>query len=335
VTTGANCTWAPEPLDSWLRVDSTDPRVGSGRVTFTVAANTLAAREGRLRVAGQTLTVAQGAACIYDVSPLSLTVDANGSTTSVTVTTAALCEWTAQSSTSWLSVRPSSGAGSATVAVVAEANPGAERQGTVTVADRTVTVSQAASCNLGLTPTSVTHGPEAQSQSLAVATGPTCAWSASSNASWLLLTNTTGIGPGGVGYSLPVNRGPQRTGNITVSRTGAAVGMHLHAYRRSRIATATIRRHHDLGPGMSMDAAAERSMAQREWADDLHRQRDDEGATECRIRLFERLPQRHRGAVRRRRHQAGSGDDYPDHIVHDHSGAGMSGSYFFWPWPLK
>jgi Viral BACON domain len=92
----------------------------------------------------------------------------------------------------------------------------------VTVADRTVTVSQAASCNLDLTPASVTHGAEAQSQSLAVATGPTCAWSASSNAPWLLLTNTTGIGPGGVGYSLPVNRGPQRTGNITVSRTGAA-----------------------------------------------------------------------------------------------------------------
>jgi hypothetical protein len=222
VATGSNCTWAPETLDSWLTLASTAPRVGPGRVAFTVASTTGGAREGRLRVAGQILTVSQGATCAFTVSPTSLVMNSGGGSAAVSVTTSPLCDWTAQSNASWLSVAPASGSGSGAVTVTAQANAGTDRQGTVTIAGVTVSVSQGFTCQLSLNPTTVTHGPEAQSQSVAVATGPGCAWTAQAAAPWFTLLNKAGVGAGGVGYSLQTNTGPQRSVTLSVAIPGAS-----------------------------------------------------------------------------------------------------------------
>jgi hypothetical protein len=220
VDTGTTCAWAPESLDSFIRLDSTDAKVGPGRVTFTVAANTAAARDGRLRVGSQTLTVTEGAACTTSVSPSSLAFDGNGGSGTVSITTAALCDWTAQSPVPWVTVAPSSGAGNATVTITAQANSGTARDATLSIAGRTVTVSQPASCGVSISPTSATHSEGAQNQSVAISTGPGCTWTARSSVPWITLAATTGIGPGGLGYTLQANTGPRRNGSVTVVGTG-------------------------------------------------------------------------------------------------------------------
>jgi len=55
------CTWTASANDGWLTVTGGASGTGNGTVTFTVAANTGAARSGTLTIGGQTFTVTQAA----------------------------------------------------------------------------------------------------------------------------------------------------------------------------------------------------------------------------------------------------------------------------------
>lgn len=81
--------------------------------------------------------------CTATVSPTSVSVGASGGSFSVTVTLAANnCPWTAGSNSAFIS-GSASRFGSGVVSFSVSANTGAERTGSVSVAGRTVTVSQA------------------------------------------------------------------------------------------------------------------------------------------------------------------------------------------------
>src|SRR4029079_11084830 len=110
---------------------------GSGTVTYTTAANTLtSARTGTLTVAGQTITISQGAAgWRYSASPTGASPGSTGGAASVTVTTTSGCAWTATSNAAWLTVTSgASGTGNGSVGFSIAANTGAARSGTLTVA---------------------------------------------------------------------------------------------------------------------------------------------------------------------------------------------------------
>jgi hypothetical protein len=95
-------------------------------------------------VAAQTVTISQGAACTYTISPMSHTFDKSSGTQSVSVTTQSGCAWTAVSNASWITVTSgASGTGNGTVAFTVAANTtGADRTGTLTIAGRTFTATQ-------------------------------------------------------------------------------------------------------------------------------------------------------------------------------------------------
>ena len=60
VTTASGCAWVASASEPWITITPPSSGTGSGRVTFTVAANTSgAARRGSLTVAGQQVTVSQ------------------------------------------------------------------------------------------------------------------------------------------------------------------------------------------------------------------------------------------------------------------------------------
>ncbi|MBS1811226.1 MAG: hypothetical protein JST84_23890 [Acidobacteria bacterium] len=61
VNTGTGCTWTATSNNPWLTINTGSSGTGPASVTFTVAANTGAARTGTLTVAGQTFTVTQDA----------------------------------------------------------------------------------------------------------------------------------------------------------------------------------------------------------------------------------------------------------------------------------
>src|SRR6185369_17108907 len=119
-----------------------------GTVNFAASANTaVTQRVGTLTVAGMTFTVTQAAAaCVYAILPVSESVAAGGGTGSVAITTVAGCAWTATADVPWLTLSgATSGSGGGTVAYAASANTATmPRTGTLTIAGKTFTVTQAA-----------------------------------------------------------------------------------------------------------------------------------------------------------------------------------------------
>ncbi|MCW5982001.1 MAG: SBBP repeat-containing protein [Bryobacteraceae bacterium] len=85
-------------------------------------------------------------ACSYQVSPLSNSIGAAGGAGSATVTTDAGCAWTVASNNAWITATPPAsrvGSGSADYTVAANST-GSSRNGTLTIAGKTHTVTQAA-----------------------------------------------------------------------------------------------------------------------------------------------------------------------------------------------
>ncbi|TMQ05280.1 MAG: hypothetical protein E6J90_49515 [Deltaproteobacteria bacterium] len=62
VMAGAGCSWTATGNVTWVTITAGASGTGNGSVTYTVAANTGAARSGTLTIAGQTFTISQAAA---------------------------------------------------------------------------------------------------------------------------------------------------------------------------------------------------------------------------------------------------------------------------------
>jgi len=227
----SNCTWSAASNVGWVTVQTASGS-GSADVRYVVAPNTGPARSGTLVVAGVTVTVTQAAAppppaCEVSAAPTSASVGPGAATGSVQVTTSAPnCTWTATSGVPWITVGTGAGSGSGSVPYTVAANTGPARTGTLVVAGTTVTITQAAAsapaCEFTVSPTTQAIGVAGGTGSATVtATASTCAWPATSNASWIVLTGGGGTGNGAVSYVVAPNLGPARTGTLTVA--GATV----------------------------------------------------------------------------------------------------------------
>lgn len=220
VTSPAGCAWTATRLDSWITVTSGASGSGNGTVQFTVAPTTTTfERTGSLSIGNRTFTVTQaGLPCTIVVTPVSQSVSASGGDGSSRVFTADSCSWTTRSNASWITVTSAAtqnGGGTATF--TSAANPsGSPRTGTLTIAGRTFTVSQAGgSCAYSLSVRSTTAPPTGVHGSVGMSTGAGCAWDATSNASWISVSSS-GSGAGTIGYAVsPNTSGRSRTGTVT------------------------------------------------------------------------------------------------------------------------
>ena len=222
-----DCTWSAHSNDSWIAITSDSNGIGNASVTFSVAANTGAARTGTLTVAGRTFTVSQAAVaaptCNYSISPPSQNASAGGGSGSVSVTTTSTCAWTATSTAQWISVTAgATGMGNGSVSYSVAANTGVARSGTVTIAGQTFTVNQAAgtpSCMYSVAPSNQQIDASGGVATVTVTATAGCAWTASSSApAWLIITGgASGSGNGTVTAVVATNPGGQRTGTITVA----------------------------------------------------------------------------------------------------------------------
>jgi len=94
---------------------------------------------------GGTVSKIQSAPCTYTVSPSSTTSQQPGGTGSVVVTAGTGCTWTAISNDSWITVTggtPGSGNGTVTFSVAPYTGRPRNRNGTMTIAGKTVSVKQ-------------------------------------------------------------------------------------------------------------------------------------------------------------------------------------------------
>ena len=221
VSTSAGCGWTAASNAGWITITSGASGSGNGQVAFNVAANTGGARSGTLTIGGRTLSIEQAADCSYSINPQSHSVSAaGGAGPSIAVSTAGGCNWTATSNAAWLTIASgASGTGNGSVGFNIATNSGGGRTGTLTVAGRTFTVSQAGACVFSINPDSARLGKKGgNGPNVEVDTTPGCAWTAVSQADWLTITSgASGTGDGTVRFKAESFSGDSRTGVLTIA----------------------------------------------------------------------------------------------------------------------
>jgi uncharacterized protein YaiE (UPF0345 family) len=218
VATAKGCAWSAASAADWITITAGQSGDGAGEVKFSVAANSALARTGSLQIANQTVTVSQSSGCTFSVSPPSVSVGAAAATGAFQVATAQGCAWSAASGSPWITIGAgSSGNGPGQVPFSVAANSGPAREGNVSIAGHTLSVSQANGCTYSVAPTARDVGPAGEMSSASVTTGAGCPWTASSSASWITVATPTGTGPVQAPFTVAANQGPPRTGTFTVA----------------------------------------------------------------------------------------------------------------------
>ncbi len=157
-------------------------------------------------------------ACSYTVTPTSLSFGSASGLRNVSVVTSSGCAWTIDNPSTWVTTGATGGTGSGTFTVSVGANGPASRSTTLTVAGKTVTVSQSAlACSYTISPGTLTWTAAGGNATFTIATNAACSWSAAPGASWINLAKTSGSGNASVSVTVPANTGPERTATITVA----------------------------------------------------------------------------------------------------------------------
>jgi len=151
-------------------------------------------------------------------------VPVGGGEFSITVAAGAGCSWSAASSAFFIApIGATSGTGNGSVKFAVAPNTGTSRQGAIQVANRTLTVSQAAAvagCEFNITPAqaSVGSGRETVSVNVAKTSGDNCSWAATSNDPFIAIqSGASGTDTGTVALEVAANTGPARAGSATIA----------------------------------------------------------------------------------------------------------------------
>jgi hypothetical protein len=150
VLASPGCAWTAASNQPWLTIGG---YIGSGNapVPYNVAANTgTAQRQAKITVAGKEFTYTQAGvlappSCVASVTPTTGSAAPAQTAGRFSINTNTGCNWTASSSASWLEIYPLSGTNSGAIDWTAYPNFGTKtRTATVTVGDKTFTVTQTA-----------------------------------------------------------------------------------------------------------------------------------------------------------------------------------------------
>jgi hypothetical protein len=192
--------------------------LASGDVTATLQIRDNAGHTTRI-----VRTYRAGAFCA-SLSSITQFFASGGGGSSVAITAAGSCGWSAVSNASWINITSAAaGAGNATITyTVAENLTGAARTGTMTIAGRAFTVVQdggvSSDCSYSTPAKSKAFKAAGGTGSFTVSAQARCAWQAASNAGWITITSgTSGVGNGTVTFSVAPNTGGTRKGTITVA----------------------------------------------------------------------------------------------------------------------
>lgn len=192
-------------------------QLSSSFVVVVLAA--LVAGIGGCRSSETNLTGPSGSKCSITLSYTGGVLVAAGGNGSVGVNTGRECTWTAAASVAWITVSTANGQGPTTVPFTFAANTATtQRQGAITVAGQSITLTQAAAaCQYAIAPSSANVGAPATSVSVSVSTTANCSWTAASNAGFLTVSGG-GSGDGTVTVSVAENTATQsRTGTATIA----------------------------------------------------------------------------------------------------------------------
>jgi hypothetical protein len=238
VATAAHCAWTVAGLSSWIAIAGGGSASGNGTVTYVVGPNLeTETRHAALTVGGASHAVTQTAAggCGVTIAPAYEVFPASGGRATFDLATASDCVWMARSAVGWMRVtEPPGGLGTGSRRVSYEVDASGEtdaRTGTMTVADRVLTVTQAgtAPCTYQVTPVEFSLCLSGGwTQSISVDTGVACTWTAAASVPWLsVLAGGSGFGPGRIEFTFTSNYLDARQGHIAVRWPTPTVGQNV------------------------------------------------------------------------------------------------------------
>jgi len=237
VNATGTCAWTATSNADWLLVTSPPDGTGSGTISYAVSRNNaITARSGAIAVGQEVFIVRQQGDvgnCEYSVAPVDFSPCMPATTLKVTVTTDAVCPWTANTAAGWIGLSQSSGTGPATIDLSIGENYDAPREGIVQVRWQTATAGQ----NVRVAQAGCTYGVSRDAFSFPIAGGADtfmvvqqsipivcggatqdqCVWSAAADVPWITITSSMPrAGDNPVAFTVAANPGPARTGRITV-----------------------------------------------------------------------------------------------------------------------
>lgn len=130
------------------------------------------------------------------------------------------CPWTATSNDAWITITSgASGSGTGGISYSVAAFGEGTRTGTMTVASQTVTIVQTSGCDYAISPVIQNISAFGFLNPINVFTRPACAWTATSNAPWLIVSSGgSGVGNGTVFINAGQNASTvPRTGTVTIA----------------------------------------------------------------------------------------------------------------------
>jgi Domain of unknown function (DUF5666)/Putative binding domain, N-terminal len=130
------------------------------------------------------------------------------------------CAWSVSTSANWVSVANMNGQGGASVPYTVAANPvPASRAAEITVSDATLQLNQAAApCRFTLSPAIGSIGPAGGTLTTQLATLTGCAWTATTDTSWLtLIAGGSGNASAAITMSAAANNGGARSAHMIVA----------------------------------------------------------------------------------------------------------------------
>jgi hypothetical protein len=164
--------------------------------------------------------------CSYSLSAQSQSFPAEGGPGTLAISTAADCSWSVAGTGGWvtlLSAATGVGPGPVNFTVLPNADEAA-RETTLTISNIAFKISQngRAACSFSISPEQKSFSDDGGSAQVTVTAAAGCAWTATSNVSWMTVTaGAQGQGTGTVTYAVTSNNAKtERTGTLTIaSRT--------------------------------------------------------------------------------------------------------------------
>ena len=221
VAAARECAWTATVEGAWLSLKSAASGQGDGSVEFSASMNPdPVTRRGAVVLNQQRVELTQAAGeCTIRLAESATSFSQAGGTGRVeVVASSGMCTWTAEADATWIVLR-SDANGRGTGAVQFEVLPttGPPRSGTIKVAGQRFSITQSEGCAYSITPPAFNAGASGGSGSVTVTTIPGCPWTAGSNVPWVTLSQSEGIGPGAIGFTVAPTSGSTRSGTAVIA----------------------------------------------------------------------------------------------------------------------
>jgi hypothetical protein len=147
-------------------------------------------------------------------------------TVTATLATTRDCTWTLQVDGAWVSAKPASGQGEATIVLTVNENAQARsRSATILVNDQRFTMTQeGAPCRFEITPLAATAASQGARIQFSVRTLDGCAWSTEASQPWIrVVSGSGGDRTGSIEVTVDSNQGDERRGTLRVASTSVVI----------------------------------------------------------------------------------------------------------------